>query len=150
RFASRQQSIDEPLHQLDGAAEQEMILSRALLDAHEQFVVFIDERLHERPMLRREQRQQGRKTRVLRATELLGERLAAFFALKTGVLDRRSLVLDEGDGLKHLRARTLHYVLLLAVELDEHFAVLLQFLAQGDDEILGTLSHTPGLPFVTF
>ena len=59
RTAAGENDIDEALHEFNRVAQQQMVLPGALLDADEQFVVFLHERLHQGTVIRRQQRHDG-------------------------------------------------------------------------------------------
>ena len=62
----------------------------------------------------------------------------AFLAMQPRALDGGGLGLDEADGLENLPGGTGFDLFLLTVQQGEHFAILLQFLAQGGDQRLNT------------
>ncbi len=61
-------------------AQQQMILPRALLDADEQFVVFVDQRIHERLVIGWQQRDQKGESGMLRQLQRARDLALALFA----------------------------------------------------------------------
>ena len=118
-----------------------MILARAMVDADEQVVVFLDERLDQRPVFGGQAGRNGGEGRILRQPQLEGDVALVLFAFAARGGDGIGLGIDGGDALEQVLGLALHHSVLLVVEQGEHFAVFLQFFAQGFDEILKQFIH---------
>lgn len=63
------QGGNEALHEIEGAAEQGLVLLGALAHADEQLVVFVDKRAEQGLIIRRQQRNEVAETRVVGLAE---------------------------------------------------------------------------------
>ena len=135
RTGAGENGIDEVLHEFNRVAQQQMVLPGALLDADEQFVVFLHERLHQGTVIRRQQRHDDGEDGGFRQIQLSRDQALALFAFGSCGGDDVSLIVDGGNARQKILSLAAHHQVLLVVEPGEHFAVLLQFFAQGFNEV---------------
>ncbi len=106
----------------------------------EQFVVLLHQGLQQRLVIRPAATGSGWRSRRRPAGGTPGRtaRAALLATVARACWMAAALRLDQADGLKNLRRRRGRSgMLLLAVQQGEHFAVILQFLAQGVDQGVG-------------
>jgi len=127
--------VDELLHQLHAMAQQQVVLPGALLHAHQQLVVFSDKRLHQRPVVGRQLRDQHGKGRAFRQGEQPDQMALTLFALLAGGGDDAGLRVHAGDVVRQGGHAPMHHQVLLLVEQRQHFAVLLELFAERLDQI---------------
>jgi hypothetical protein len=124
------------LHELERAAEEQMVLLGALLDPDEELVIFVDQGADQRLVIAGEQRDELGEIVGIGQREAGDDGAAAEFAVVAGLADGVGLLLDVGDGTEEVFGSAMDDVVLLALEEGEHFAVILEFVAQGGDEII--------------
>ena len=117
-----------------------MVLPRPLAHPHQQMVVFVHQSPHQRPVIGRQDGDQIGERSVLRLAAGEGGGAAALLAMLAGALDGGGLGLNQADGLENLPGGARFDLFLLAVQQGEHFAVVLQFFAQGGNERLNSVS----------
>jgi hypothetical protein len=61
--------------------------------------------------------------------------------MRAGALDGGTLRLDGTDGLEYVVSGSNHDELMLPVQQREHFTILLQFFAQGANQMLDMFNH---------
>ena len=82
--------------------KQQMILPRALLDANEQLVVFVDERVHQRAVIGRQQRNQQLEARSFRQRQQPREMTLALLAFLARDGDDAGLRVDAVDVFRQI------------------------------------------------
>jgi hypothetical protein len=92
----------EVSHQFHRAAQQHMVLPRALAHTHQQMIVFLHQRDDQRTVVRRQAGDQGGEGGVGRLAALLRGGAAATLPSLARVLDRGGLRLNLADGLENL------------------------------------------------
>jgi hypothetical protein len=135
------QRIDHVLHRFDRAREQDVILAGALVDALEQFVVFLDEGFEEWAVIRRNSGQQFFKGCVSGLVKGCAKRFHGGEADFASLGKDGRLRLDVRDAFQDGGGGAAHHQILLIIEAGEHFSVLLEFLAEGADEFVHNFCH---------
>ncbi len=113
-----------------------MILLGALLDPGEQVMILLDQRIEQRPVIRRQHPDECVERGVLRKRIMAGERAASLGARVPGHLNGLGLGVDGGDDFVDQGRLAADHRVLLLIQQRQHFAILGQFFAQVVDETI--------------
>jgi hypothetical protein len=129
------EGADKVLHEIYRTAEQGLVLLRALAHADKQFIVLLHQRAQQGLVVVRQEGDQVSKAGILGLIELFGKLALTAGAMFAGVVNGRSLGVDGRDGVDDI-VRPQAGGFLLEFEEGEHFAILLQLIAKGLDQLL--------------
>lgn len=135
RADSGENRVNQLLHPFHAMAQQQMILPGALLHANQQFVVFAHERVHQRAIIGWQQREQNSEAGGFRQFQSAREAALVLFALLARGSNDAALRVDAVEVVRQTGDLPAQDQLLLLVEQRQHFAVLLELLAERFNKI---------------
>jgi hypothetical protein len=140
-FLAWGEGVKEALHEVERTAQEQVILLSATLDAEEELVVFIHERLNEGLINGWKLRDEFGESLEFRESEFLGDGLATKVAVLADLTQGLGLLLDVSDGSEQVFGGAMDDEMLLAFEEREHFAIVLEFDAESSDELFDLGVH---------
>ena len=111
-------------------AQQQVVLPYALLDPLEQLIVLLYQRLHQRPVIRRQLWQNQGKIRIVREPEIAREHPLALLPLQPRRSHDRGLVIHARNAVEQIVRLPVHDQGLLLFQQGEHLAVLFELFPQ--------------------
>ena len=141
KIATRYKCVNELLHEFNRMAQQQMILAGTVLDAKQQLIILLHQRQQERAVISGQPRNNGGEGCPFFQTQLPGHVSLMLSAFMAHGCNDVALRIALADILQELMNLTLDNGILLLLQHGEHFAILLQFLTQGFNQVMEQIIH---------